>query len=120
MKKVLVLLFMVFGFTFLFEVSANAQVTSYEDAVSVVEKANLKIDAEIDKALGKESTLSHDVKYDAKLNKIISKLQVKTTRIADKTTKKLKKYGFTVECEIQIITIGNRDVEIDPLRVHRW
>lgn len=120
MKKVLVLLFMIFGFAFMFEVSANAHVTSYEEAVSVVEKANLTIDAEIEKALEKEASLSHDSEYDTELDKIISKLVIETNKIADKTIVELEKGGFIVECEIQTISIGNRVVEIDPLRLHDW
>ncbi|QVK16842.1 hypothetical protein KHQ81_07930 [Mycoplasmatota bacterium] len=120
MKKVLTLLFLVLGFAFMSQVSAEAKVTTYEDAVKVVDKANEKIEAEIEKAIAKEAKLSDNSKYDEKLDKIIIKLQNKTTRIADKTIEKLEKDGFIVICEYQKVTIGNRVIEIDPLRIHYW
>ncbi len=121
MKKYFMLLFFIFGFLFLFDVNANASVSTHQEVVEIVEKANAKIDDEIEKAIEKAEKLDdQDKKYDEKLDKIIVLLLDKTYDISSKTIENLEKDGIEAECYHQLVIIGDRMVYVDPIRVHSW
>jgi|SRR5690554_1581246 len=120
LKKIIVLVVLIFGFAFLYKTNTEAKTYTHEEVISIVEEANNRIDDEIVKAIEKEASLKQDHKYDEKLDKIIEILIFKTDKIAEKTIKKLEKINVEAECEYQVVIIGERIIYVDPIRVHRW
>ncbi len=120
MRKFLVLFVFAIGFAFTFQISANAQASSYDKATSIVNKANVKIDSEINKAVNQAASLSHDRQYDQKLDAIIVKLLDSTNRIAEKATAKCEKIGVTVEFYNTPVQLGDQIVYVDPIHIIDW
>ena len=120
MKKFLVLIVLFLGFAFLYQVNAEACALDYEEAISIVRKANDKVYDEIEKAIEKETSLIRDHRYEEKLDRIIEILIFKTDRITDRALKKLEHAGYEAECEYILVIIGERMVYVDPIRVHTW
>ncbi len=92
-------------------------------AQNIIDRANEKIDASIEEAYEKaelilmdyENGLITEEKKDMKIERLIDRLQTKTSRIADKAKEKAASLGVEVGCELQTVIIDGREVLIDPL-----
>ena len=91
------------------------------EVMEEVEETNEEIEELIQEAIEDvEEVLSSDKnekKQEKEIDKIIRKLVKETDKIAGKTIKNAAKKGIIVLCEYVEVTIGNRTVLIDPLRV---
>jgi len=120
MRKIFIMFIFLVGFAFFFQVEASAEVTNYEKVTQIVETANEKIDLEVEKAIEQAALLAKDDSYEEDLDEIINKLLIKTEAIANDAIEDAAEYGALLICDYVEITIGDRIVLIDPLRVHDW
>ena len=106
--------------------------------IESIEKANVKIYAEISKVQEKtnkmyskyleqlEKAKSEDEKavlwekYDTKINETISKLDLKTQSITQKEVEKASKAGVEVEIEWILVQFADREAWIDPMVGVGW
>lgn len=92
-----------------------------EEIMEEVEETNEEIDELIEEAIEDVEELLESDKSEQKIqkeiDKIIRKLVKETDKIAGKMIKEAAKEGIVVLCEYVEVTIGNRKVLIDPLRV---
>jgi hypothetical protein len=116
-------------------VYASTSTSDYEKVLQEVEKANLKIDEMIQKAVAEADILHNQVltlqqsdiidqkiqseinKLDAKIDQIIAELIVKTDELSRKTIEYGAQYGVALECVYIPVMIGGRLAYIDPLRI---
>jgi uncharacterized glyoxalase superfamily protein PhnB len=124
MRKILA----VFMFAFLL-VGVTTVVKAEDTQVLAVEQlidhTNEKIDHVIAHAQRKadEAMVKYaddDSRREAELDKIEAKLLIKTERMTQKAIEQGEKYGVELECYYIMITLGDRIVEVDPIRVHAW
>ena len=103
-----------------------------------IEKANLKIYAEISKVQEKTNKMYNRYleqleetenkeqkailweKYNTKINDTISKLDLKTQSITKKEVEKASKAGVTVEVKWILVEFADREAWIDPLVAIGW
>jgi DNA-directed RNA polymerase beta' subunit len=130
LKKLLVMMFTVMLTLSLALPTAFAEVQTTEDenyqkVQAKVDKANEKIQELISEAIAdgeevmeeyNEGDLEEAKKNNA-IEKIIVKLIDKTNKISERTRNYAAEKGYHVECFYEKVTIGDRTVDVDPLRV---
>lgn len=133
------LIFTLFTATTAVVYAEEKSTTDYSEVISIVNKANKNIQFKIDKAVAKADDLTaaynrklvltkdtpnynkiaRELKavYNKQLDEVAKTLVKETDEIADKTIREAKKKGYTVQCQLVPVQLGDRVVMIDPLIV---
>ncbi len=122
MKKILLAFIMV---TMVLAVAPNLQAKNeviestqleqdYEKALKIADRANATIEKLVYKA--QLAAEKHPVYTQAIIDMVVEKTNAVSARAVDK----IDKLGLTAICEFETYTIGDQEVEIDPLRVFGW
>ena len=138
MKKIMALIF-----TAILMLGISSPVFASEEkdiakALEMIEQTNLEIEKKIEKAVSKsdklyaeylmdlqrleeDGKLENNVKkkeeFNKTLDKIIAKVYDQTFEMSARTIEKAAKLGVEAECIMIKVTFGNKEVEIDPVRV---
>jgi F0F1-type ATP synthase membrane subunit b/b' len=137
MKKIFALMLtMVMALSLVTPAALASEQSNMDLVKEKVAEANLEIDELIEEAVaegrellaeyeeakaeysGDEKALKEAKKeYNKELDKLINDLIKVTNNISKETQKFGAQHGVEVECEWVTVTIGDRQVEVDPLRV---
>lgn len=135
----MLLIFTLFTATTAVVYAEEISTTSYNEVVAIVDKANEDIQAKIDEAVAKADDLTASYNmglalikdtpkynkiakelkavYDKQLDEVAETLVKETNEIADKVIREAKEKGYTVQCQLIPVQLGDRVVMIDPLIV---
>lgn len=140
-KSVLMMLlvFTLFTATTAVAYADETSTPSYNEVVAIVDRANEDIQAKIDEAVAKADDLTSSYNmglalikdtpkynkiakelkavYDKQLDEVAETLVKETNEIADKAIREAEEKGYTVQCQLVPVQLGDRVVMIDPLIV---